>query len=156
MFRKTLVLFLIITVITSVSAAVFAAPEVIDAEYEGDVYDIISITGPESEALNTFERSCLVSGYGQEGAVVTFYIYNRNDEVYYKMYGEEEEAVSLIVGSSSQFMKNIDLQHGRNRILLLAEYGGGEEDGEVLTQAVKINIRVMNYNLFNIIQNLFQ
>ncbi len=138
---------------------VFAAPDTVAADEQGNTYDLIVITNPQNQKDSTFDSAYIVSGHGKEGTTVTLYWHDATENVYKKVYNETQyvdaEGVSstvyseatVTIGASGLFMNTVILAPGGNNLLVRAENGD-------MVQMMEMSITKYNYNLFDIIKSL--
>lgn len=122
------------------SGAAMAAPDTLYAGTSGSTNDLIVITNPPSDKAATFDMSYIISGYGQEGATVTIYLYENG------VYNKTE--YSWKIGASGLFFKKITLAKGKNAILCYAETNGGS------TQVVPLEITYLGSGFLDALNNV--
>lgn len=157
---KGIAMFLISSFILGGVAVVSAAPDEVSASDGGNSYDLIVITNPPEYASNTFNQPYIVQGHAAEGTKVTLYWHDAVSDVYRKIYNNVSyydeygnlstryEEASVTVGSSNLFMKNIELSHGGNNIMVYAEKDG-------MYQILKFSVTLYDSNnIFDIIRSI--
>lgn len=115
---------IIIAFILSIAVTGFAAPDEMAADDKGNATDLIILNNPAGEEIVTFEKSYILSGSGQEGIIVTLYVYSSADNKYKKIFIQEDgklKPVEWQIGESGQFMNEIELSDGNNKFALRAE-----------------------------------
>lgn len=120
----------------SVAGTAFAAPDIMSVNDRGNATDLI-ILNNSGEEITVFSKDYVISGSGQEGVVVTLYIYNSTDNVYKKVYITKDGEPKLMewkIGPSGLFMDEVQLVEGNNRFALRAE------DGVSKYQVEKLNV----------------
>lgn len=135
---KRLISLILITVSIFSFSVAFAAPNTVSANYSGNTDDLIVITNPEYQKTNTLEKTCVVSGYGEQGTTVG--VYKLKDNNYNK-------ATGFNIGASGLFMKSVELQTGKNSIMLVAEKKGN-------VQVEKLEINLLNRRFIDTIKNV--
>ena len=157
--RKVCIAVLLLAVLIIGQLSVFAAPDTIATDALGDSNDLVAVIKPKNQKDSTFDSSYTVSGYGKEGTVVSFYVYDAENEVYTRILNDVQQVAEdgtvetvkvpavVTIGASGQLINTIMLNQGVNDILLHAQ-----KDESV--QLMKLSITKYSYNLFDIIKSL--
>ncbi len=157
--RKVCIAALLLLVLLVGQLSVFAAPDTITEGTIGNSNDLVVVTKPKNQKDSTFDSFYIVSGYGKEGTVVSFYIYSADEGLYKRILNEtqyiDESGVKqtakvpseVKIGASGLFINTVALTQGVNDILVRAE-----KDENV--QLMKLSITKYGYNLFDIIKSL--
>lgn len=157
--RKVCIAVLMLAVLLVGQLSVFAAPDTVAVDAVGNANDLVAVTKPKNQKDSTFDSSYIVSGYGKEGAQVSFYLYSGEDAVYKRIMNDIQYVstdgtvqtakvpAEVKVGASGLFINTVSLNQGANDILLYAE-----KNDKV--QLMKLSITKYSYNLFDIIKSL--
>jgi len=144
MLKKLTVIFIVASALCC-SLIVFAAPDTIYSSDIGNSSNLIAISNPDAQYSSTFDKSYVISGYGNEGVRVYLYIGSGNGTYYLQKY--DGIPVSWTIGASGLFMRQIKLSKGINYILLRAEASYGSY------QNTKRNITQLNQSFLDIIKS---
>ncbi len=157
--RKLCTMVLLLAVLLLGQLSVFASPDTIAPDSIGNSNGILVVTSPKNQKDSTFSFDYVISGYGKEGTVVTFYSYSDDEGVYKKMFNETQYIdangvvqVALVpsevkIGPSGLFMNSVALKQGLNNLLVRAENGDA-------FQLLKLSLTKYSYNLFDLIKSL--
>jgi hypothetical protein len=140
---KRLLQGVILVAVLLISTAVFAAPDVMDANTQGTTTGLIYLTSPSEENVSVSENIYVLGGRGQQGAVVTLYLYDNEEEMYKKVIVVEEDGnkpVEWEIGASGVFIQETELLRGKNELALRADFGDDY-------QVVKIIITVQDLSI---------
>ncbi len=157
--KKIIVSFLLLFAISaSFGVTAFAAPDSLYSDAVGNTTGLVNITSPQGGVDETFDKSYVVSGYGEVGTVVTIYSYNWETGFYDKLYKTvttvnadgvyetSRKSVSTTIGESTLFLGTVNLNSGINYFMLYAEKGDR-------VQIVRLNVNKRNYNILDIIRS---
>ena len=137
--RITALVVLFILAFSCVS--VFAAPETIaPADAISTATGILTVTNPSTQSISSYDKSHNISGYAAANAEIS--IYTLNNGVYTLLH-KNDAPVSFNCGASGMFISPINLQYGKNDILVRAQI-----DGKV--QYAAKTITVLSPNLLNL------
>ena len=133
--RKVCLAVLMAVILALGQFAVFASPETISADSAGNSNSLVVVTKPKNQKDSTFDSEYIISGYGKENTVVTYYKYSSDDGVYKKVYNnvqyvdadgvtqKVQTASEVKIGTSGMFMSQLSLTQGENVFLVRAENG---------------------------------
>ena len=121
MYKKLLLLVLTTGLLYILSVGVFAAPQTINSSYRGNS-GIIYVTNP-NDGITTFKNHTVVSVIGDEGVIVTLYVYDANAGEFV-LYTERNGENSWFVGPSGLFIKRLPIGNGVNYIGVFGESNG--------------------------------
>ena len=97
------------------------------ANYSGTTNDIIAIKNPDSLVSSTTTRSYVVSAVAKPNTVVALYAYNSLTDKYEKMISDAGFAMTSTVGASGLYAQSVNLNTGKNNIMVVASNAGGIE-----------------------------
>lgn len=124
MLKKSIFLVLMIGSLYIFSIGAFAAPYTLDSSYRGTA-DIIQVTNP-NDGVTTFKNHAVVSVTGNEGVIVTLYLYDPNVGQFV-LYTQSDGGNSWFVGPSGLFVKRIPINVGVNYVGVFAELNGYDQ-----------------------------
>ena len=131
----------IVMILVIASTSVFAAfPASVNPGYSGNSTGVIVITNPPKDKSATFDSSYIISGYGKEGAVVKLYTLSNGKYV--------PTNYTWTIGASGLFFKKINLNAGKNNILVVAQTSTS------LEQTAYLEITYLGANVSQSIKNI--
>ena len=107
------------------------------ATYSGSVSGLITIKNPETLVSSTTTRSYVVSAVAMPNTIVTLYAYNAQTDKYEKMFSESGEAMTTTVGASGLYAQSVNLNTGKNNIMVVAS---GTSGVEVIKMEITLNL----------------
>ncbi len=120
--------------IMSAALSVSAHPESFEAGAAGTATNLITVKKPDSSSTATMKTTYSVTGVGKEGVSVCFYVYNGSSYVAQK--DSDSSLVTLTIGASGVFYRQVSLREGLNRICVRAE----ASDGSCQLEYLSINV----------------
>jgi hypothetical protein len=132
--------------IASAAFSVSAHPATLASGTEGTASSLITVKKPDSSSTTTMKTTYSVTGVGKEGVSVCFYVYDGTNYVAQK--NSDSNPLSITIGASGVFYKQISLKEGLNRICVRAE----ASDGRV--QLVYLSINVIKNEVMSNIGNI--
>lgn len=124
MYKKILLLVLTLGIIYILGLGAAAAPQAIDSSYRGTA-KIVHVTNP-NDGITTFKNHTVVSVTGDEGVIVTLYVYNPNNKKFV-LHTERNGENSWFIGPSGLFVKRLPINPGVNYIGVFAEQRGYDQ-----------------------------
>ena len=97
------------------------------ATYSGNASGIISLKNPAAFVSATTTKSYVVSAVAQPDTTVTLYSYNASTDKYDKMVSENGEVMQTVVGASGLYAQSVNLNSGKNNIMVVASNTAGIE-----------------------------
>ena len=106
------------------------------ATYSGNKDDIISLKNPQTLITSTTTKSYVISAVAQPETVVSLYSYNAATDKYDRMLSEDGVLMQISVGASGLYAQSVNLNSGKNNIMLVATKGA---DTEVIKLDITLN-----------------
>ncbi|HYE81916.1 MAG TPA: hypothetical protein VEG39_07085 [Clostridia bacterium] len=145
MFKKVLITAAIATAVFAAGSAVYAQSDASYVKYGKDTAPVFDLQSDKDES-KTFEKEYIISGNAEEGTEVTFDLYwfgTEDDKsiIVKKKPSEdsEEEGIWILqqseeftVGASGIFAESVDLNLGKNKIVLFITDKNGNTDERTL------------------------
>ncbi len=139
--KKTIIsVLLVLVVFMTASLSVFAHPATVSDGSQGTVSNLITIKKPDTASTTTVKTTFSITGVGNEGVSVCFYVFDGTNFVAQK--NSDGTIATYKIGSSGVFYRQIALKEGENRICVRAEAEGGGYQLSYLTITV-VNSSVM-------------
>lgn len=110
------------------------------ATYSGNRDDIISLKNPQTLITSTTTKSYVISAVAQPDSVVSLYSYNPSTDKYDKMLSEDGVLMQISVGASGLYAQSVNLNNGKNEIMLVATKG---TDTEVIKLEITLNQNIV-------------
>lgn len=110
------------------------------ATYSGNRDDIISLKNPQTLITSTTTKSYVISAVAQPDSVVSLYSYNPSTDKYDKMLSEDGVLMQTSVGASGLYAQSVNLNNGKNEIMLVATKG---TDTEVIKLEITLNQNIV-------------
>ena len=104
-----------------------SSTDTLPSDYIGNATGIISVKNPESLVSTTSTKSYVVSAIAQPGSTVTLYSYNTETDKYEKMIADGGSEMLTEVGASGLYAQSVNLNSGKNTILVVATNVDGTE-----------------------------
>ncbi|MBQ8525897.1 MAG: hypothetical protein IJ460_04180 [Clostridia bacterium] len=114
-----------------------SAEGALPANYSGTASGIISIKNPSTLVSATTTKSYVISAVAQSGTAVTLYSYNSGTDKYEKMVSESGEIMQSTVGASGLYAQSVNLNAGKNNIMVVASNTSGTE---VIKMEITLNL----------------
>ncbi len=121
-----------------ITSVVYSAPATLSSQVQSQTDDLFSLTKPAQNRLPTFLQYFTLSGVGKPGVTVTFY--KREGSNYSPLTDTDGNQISIKIGETGIYWKEIELSYGVNDLLLYAY-----EDSKA--QIVKTEITLMYQNI---------
>ena len=106
------------------------------ATYSGNKDDIISLKNPQTLITTTTTKSYVISAVAQPDSVVSLYSYNAETDKYDRMISEDGVQMQISVGASGLYAQSVNLNSGKNDIMLVATKG---TNTEVIKMEITLN-----------------
>lgn len=119
--------------------------ETLPANYSGNATNLIFVKNPASLVSSTTTKSYVISAVAQSGTNVALYAYNSAEGRYEKLYTEGGVAMQSTVGASGLYAQSVNLNSGKNTIMVVASGAGG-------TEVIKLDI-TLNQGFVNKIKS---
>ena len=107
------------------------------ASYIGTTNGIISVKNPTALVSVTNTKSYVISAVAQPDTSVTLYSYNSATDKYEKMVSETGETMQSTVGASGLYAQSVNLNTGKNNIMVVASNAAGIE---VIKMEITLNL----------------
>ena len=117
------------------------ADQFVPADYSGNSTELIDVKNPASFVSATTTKSYVVSAIATPNTTVSLYSYNILSGRYEIMVSEAGEKMIATVGASGLYAQSVNLNSGKNNIMVVAVNGAS-------TEVVKLEI-TLNQSLFN-------
>lgn len=108
--------------------------------YSGNRDDIISLKNPQTLITSTTTKSYVISAVAQPDSVVSLYSYNPETDKYDRMLSEDGVLMQISVGASGLYAQSVNLNNGKNEIMLVATKG---TDTEVIKLEITLNQNIV-------------
>ncbi len=106
------------------------------ATYFGNKDDIISLKNPQTLITSTTTKSYVISAVAKPDSTVSLYSYNPSSDKYDRMLSEDGVLMQTSVGASGLYAQSVNLNSGKNNIMLVATKG---TDTEVIKLEITLN-----------------
>ena len=111
------------------------------ATYTGTTSDLIFVKNPATLVSSTTTRSYVVSAVAKPDTKVTLYSYNIETDKYEKMVSEDGVIMESTVGASGLYAQSVNLNAGKNNIMVVAENNSGIE---VIKMEITLNLGIVD------------
>ena len=82
---------------------------------------------PQTLITSTTTKSYVISAVAQPDSVVSLYSYNAETDKYDRMISEDGVQMQIAVGASGLYAQSVNLNNGKNNIMLVATKGTNTE-----------------------------
>lgn len=114
-----------------------SAEGALPTSYSGNATGIISVKNPSTLVSATTTKSYVISAVAQSDTTVTLYSYNSATDKYEKMVSESGEIMQSTVGASGLYAQSVNLNSGKNNIMVVASNTNGIE---VIKMEITLNL----------------
>ena len=132
--KKMIICVLSVLMLLILAFPASAHPDTVEANLTGTASNLITVKKPDTASTATMKTTYSITGVGQEGVSVCFYMYD--GEHYTALKNSDQTTASLKIGASGVFYRQIALKDGVNRICVRAE----ASDGSYQVEYFSINV----------------